>query len=211
MTTVRHVARALGSTGSAAPAYRVDLHVGPHQLVADEPRAAGGGDLGPSPFGLLLSVLAACTATTLRMYAARQGWDLTTIDVDLRYDIADDRRGASRDRPKAESRESGAAGGALPAALDGPEPGPHHEPTVDARHNAAPHPAAPRFTNWRRTASSARGGAAAWSSAAFVRGCTPRRRCRTARRRLRLPSYAGSSSISGFHMISHRCPSGSRK
>ena len=93
MTTVRHVARALGSTGSAAPAYRVDLHVGPHQLVADEPRAAGGGDLGPSPFGLLLSALAACTATTLRMYAARHGWDLTTIDVDLRYDITDDRRG----------------------------------------------------------------------------------------------------------------------
>jgi putative redox protein len=94
MTTVRHVARALGSTGSAAPAYRVDLHVGPHQLVADEPRAAGGGDLGPSPFGLLLSALAACTATTLRMYAARHGWDLTTIDVDLRYDITDDRGGA---------------------------------------------------------------------------------------------------------------------
>jgi putative redox protein len=94
MTTVRHVARAFGSTASAAPAYRVDLHVGQHQLVADEPKAAGGGDLGPSPFGLLLSALAACTATTLRMYAARKGWDLATIDVDVRYDTADDGRGA---------------------------------------------------------------------------------------------------------------------
>ena len=42
------------------------------------------------------SGLAACTATTLRMYAARKGWDLTTIDVDVRYDIADDGRGATK-------------------------------------------------------------------------------------------------------------------
>ena len=94
MTTVRHVARAVGSTGSRVPAYRVDLRVGAHQLVADEPTAAGGGDVGPTPFGLLLSGLAACTAMTLRMYAARKDWALTTIDVDVRYDIADDGRGA---------------------------------------------------------------------------------------------------------------------
>ncbi len=88
--TTTHVARAVGSTGSTTPAYRVDLRVGPHQLVADEPATAGGGDLGPSPFGLLLSALAACTATTLRMYAERKGWELTTIDVDVRYDVGDD-------------------------------------------------------------------------------------------------------------------------
>jgi putative redox protein len=89
VTTVRHVARATGSTGSTTPAYRVDLRVGAHQLTADEPAAAGGGDLGPSPFGLVLSGLAACTATTLRMYAARKGWELARVDVDVRYDVAD--------------------------------------------------------------------------------------------------------------------------
>jgi putative redox protein len=93
VTTVRHVARAVGSTGSTAPAYRVEIRVGAHQLVADEPTPEGGGDVGPSPFGLLLSGLAACTATTLRMYAARKGWDLTTIGVDVRYDVGDDGRG----------------------------------------------------------------------------------------------------------------------
>ena len=51
MTTVRHVAHAIGSTGSTVPAYRVNLRVGPHELVADEPTAAGGGAVGPSPFG----------------------------------------------------------------------------------------------------------------------------------------------------------------
>ena len=90
MTTVRHVAHAVGSTGATTPAYRVDLHVGTHQLVADEVAAAGGADAGPSPFGLLLSGLAACTAMTLRMYALRKRWDLTTIEVDVRYDITDD-------------------------------------------------------------------------------------------------------------------------
>jgi putative redox protein len=87
--TTTHIARAVASTGSTAPAYRVDLRVGTHQLVADEPTIAGGGDLGPSPFGFLLSSLAACTATTLRMYAERKGWELTTLDVDVRYDVDD--------------------------------------------------------------------------------------------------------------------------
>ena len=90
MTTVRHIARAVGSTGSAASAYRVDLRAGPHELVADEPTSLGGGDAGPSPFGLLMSALVACTAITLRMYAAHKGWELSKIDVDIRYDINDD-------------------------------------------------------------------------------------------------------------------------
>lgn len=90
MTTVRHVARAVGSTGATAPAYRVDIKAGQHDVIADEPAAGGGGDAGPSPFGLLLSALVACTAMTLRMYAARKGWDLTTIGVDTRYDVGDD-------------------------------------------------------------------------------------------------------------------------
>jgi putative redox protein len=72
------------------PAYRVEVKVGTHQLVADEPAVVGGGDLGPSPFGLVLSGLAACTAMTLRMYAARKGWALTTIDVDVRYDVGNE-------------------------------------------------------------------------------------------------------------------------
>jgi putative redox protein len=94
MTIVRHIGRAQASTDSTEPAFRVDLRTGAHELVADEPAAAGGGDLGPTPFGFLLSGLAACTAMTLRMYAERKGWDLTTVEVDVRYDIADEEPGA---------------------------------------------------------------------------------------------------------------------
>jgi len=94
VTTVRHVARALGSTGATVTAYQVEVRIGRHRLIADEPTVTGGGDVGPSPFGLLLSGLAACTATTLRMYAARKGWELAAIDVDVRYDLAEDGLGA---------------------------------------------------------------------------------------------------------------------
>ncbi|MDQ1462297.1 MAG: putative redox protein [Actinomycetota bacterium] len=90
MTSVRHLARAVGSTGPTTPPYRVDLQVRAHELVADEPVDRGGGDLGPTPFGLLASALAACTAITLRMYAIRKGWELTPIQVDVRYDLDDD-------------------------------------------------------------------------------------------------------------------------
>jgi putative redox protein len=94
MTTTRHIGRVKASTASTEPAFRVDLRAGAHELVADEPATAGGGDLGPTPFGFLLSGLAACTAMTLRMYAERKGWELTTIAVDVRYDIVDDEPGA---------------------------------------------------------------------------------------------------------------------
>ena len=88
--TVRHVARSIGSTGTTAPAYRVEMRVRSHELVADEPIDAGGGDLGPTPFGLLASALVACTAITLRMYAVRKDWELISIEIDVRYRLDED-------------------------------------------------------------------------------------------------------------------------
>jgi putative redox protein len=77
------VAGATVKTGTAN--YAVDIRSGVHTLVADEPKSAGGADAGPSPFGLLLSSLGACTAITLRMYAERKSWPLTGIEVHLTY------------------------------------------------------------------------------------------------------------------------------
>ena len=85
-----HLARAVGTSTGHAPKWRVELRAGAHHFVADEPATKGGGDTGPSPMALVLSGLAACTVTTLRMYADRKEWKLATIEVDVRYNVGDD-------------------------------------------------------------------------------------------------------------------------
>jgi putative redox protein len=68
----------------SAAGYAQAISAGHHHLTADEPTAAGGTDTGPSPYSLLLSALGACTSITLRMYAARKGWELGETKVSLR-------------------------------------------------------------------------------------------------------------------------------
>jgi putative redox protein len=77
------VARATADTGREN--YQVSIQAGHHAITADEPAQLGGADAGASPYELLLSSLAACTAITLRMYAERKSWPLQSVHVDLRY------------------------------------------------------------------------------------------------------------------------------
>src|SRR5579859_7833719 len=64
---------------------RQAISVGPHHLIADEPKTSGGSDEGPDPYELLLSALGSCTNMTLRMYADRKGWPLEDIRVVLTH------------------------------------------------------------------------------------------------------------------------------
>ncbi len=59
------------------------VRIGHHHLIADEPKALGGDDLGPGPYDYVLAGLGACTSMTVRMYAERKGWPLTGITVHL--------------------------------------------------------------------------------------------------------------------------------
>src|SRR5262249_48878505 len=68
---------------SATEKYEQRIRVRGHEIVSDEPEAAGGKDAGASPYGLLAASLAACTSITLRMYADRKGWTLGHVEVDV--------------------------------------------------------------------------------------------------------------------------------
>lgn len=63
--------------------YVTKLSMRGHLLVADEPVDNGGKDAGPTPSELVLAGLAACTASTLRMYIDRKDWDVERIDLEL--------------------------------------------------------------------------------------------------------------------------------
>jgi putative redox protein len=68
-----------------ASKFQQAVTVGPHQLTADEPVAAGGQDTGPGPYDLLVAGLGACTSMTMRMYADRKQLPLDRVTVTLRH------------------------------------------------------------------------------------------------------------------------------
>jgi len=66
--------------------FRTQITAGQHQLIADEPKEAGGTNEGPSPYELLLAALGACTAMTLKMYVERRKLPITDVEVSLTFD-----------------------------------------------------------------------------------------------------------------------------
>jgi len=68
---------------------RHTVQVRDHQITVDEPHTAGGEDTGPDPRELLAVSLASCTAITMEMYAARKGWDIGHVEVDVEYSPAE--------------------------------------------------------------------------------------------------------------------------
>jgi putative redox protein len=65
--------------------YQTAITTGHHQLTADEGPALGGKDVGPGPYDLLSSALAACTVITLRMYAERKQWPVSAVQADVHF------------------------------------------------------------------------------------------------------------------------------
>ena len=70
--------------------YGVRIDSGGHALRGDETVSHGGADTGPTPFGLLLSGLGACTAITCGCTPSASSGRFTGVDVELSY-LAPDR------------------------------------------------------------------------------------------------------------------------
>jgi uncharacterized OsmC-like protein/pimeloyl-ACP methyl ester carboxylesterase len=73
------------TTRTAADAFRTEIRARGHSLIADEPRAVGGDELGPTPYDLLAAALGACTTMTIGMYARRKEWSLEESVVRLSH------------------------------------------------------------------------------------------------------------------------------
>jgi putative redox protein len=83
LTRMKATARRQGGT------LRHTVQIRDHELTIDEPLDEGGQDFGPSPQELLAASLASCTAVTMEMYAARKGWDIGHVEVDVDYERAE--------------------------------------------------------------------------------------------------------------------------
>jgi len=62
-----------------------EITSGRHRLVADEPIAVGGTDLGPGPYDLMLAALGSCMSMTIALYARAKQWPLETVVIRLRH------------------------------------------------------------------------------------------------------------------------------
>lgn len=69
-----------------AEGFRQLINASGHTLVADEPLSVGGTNTGPTPYGLLLASLGACTSMTMRMYADLKKIPLERVEVSLKHD-----------------------------------------------------------------------------------------------------------------------------
>jgi putative redox protein len=73
----------VASTGNGS--FETILLNGRHALLADEPKAVGGADVGPGPYELLLMSLGSCTSMTVHLYARRKNWPVEQVVVQLRH------------------------------------------------------------------------------------------------------------------------------
>ncbi|SDR65406.1 alpha/beta fold hydrolase [Christiangramia echinicola] len=85
--------------------YTTQMVAGRHHFIADEPVKAGGSDLGPNPYELVSSGLAACTSMTIQMYARRKKWNVDNVETHVNYSKkhADDCADCENDMAKIDS------------------------------------------------------------------------------------------------------------
>jgi len=89
MTHTPGLTRMKASVRRDGATFRHTVQIRDHQMAVDEPLDAGGDDTAPDPQELLAVSLASCAAITMEMYAARKGWDIGPVEVEVEYSPAE--------------------------------------------------------------------------------------------------------------------------
>ena len=89
MTQTQGLERMKATARREGGGLRHTVQVRDHHVIVDELPGKGGDDGGPDPLELLAVSLASCTAITVEMYAARKGWDIGHVEVDVEYSPAE--------------------------------------------------------------------------------------------------------------------------
>src|SRR3546814_15953410 len=88
--------------------FQAEITVRGISFMADEPIEVGGGGTGPTPYELLSAALAACTAMTMRLYAARKERELPPFTIEVAHEIVPGKPDATPPRhPHRKSAEEG--------------------------------------------------------------------------------------------------------
>lgn len=66
--------------------YQNEVYIDGQRFLADEPASVGGAGTGPDPYAWVTAGLGACTSMTIRMYAARKGWPVDRVTVNLNHE-----------------------------------------------------------------------------------------------------------------------------
>lgn len=72
--------------GRTADGFLCRVRAGRHALLADEPDANGGKDMGPDPYKYLASALGTCTVMTLNMYARHKDLPVQRVSCEVSHD-----------------------------------------------------------------------------------------------------------------------------
>jgi uncharacterized OsmC-like protein len=70
--------------------FKTNIQASTHEYIIDQPKAAGGEDLGPNPLEVFLSSLGACICTLGRIISIQRRLDIEEINCDVEGDLDKD-------------------------------------------------------------------------------------------------------------------------
>src|SRR5690554_7391712 len=99
--------KTLRATGQMGPGMTIEIMCGKHKVFMDQPKNAGGADLGPAPPELILAAYAGCVGTIGRIMAHQEKITLRGMQFEVEADYNPDRLLGRDSTDRSEERRVG--------------------------------------------------------------------------------------------------------